>query len=215
MQMGLLDSHPGNVGAIYTGFTAICSLSGETFYHRIPHKRGDIHHEMIHENVVGSSSTVLLRRECFERVGRFDESIPYGLDYDMWIRISKEFHFDCIEKPLVRYHYHEGQLTNDICRVIAGHEAMSKKHEQFFASDQKSYSKRLAELAFLYREKGDIGKAWKTLVRAIRIYPYREKGCYSLCKPCAATLLGKRRFDRLKGIKRSVMSLSSYGKINE
>jgi glycosyltransferase involved in cell wall biosynthesis len=214
-QMDLLESRPAQVGGVYAGFTAIDSRTGATLYDWIPHKRGDICHEMAYENVVGTSSTVLLRRECFERVGRFDESIPYGLDYDMWIRISKEFHFDCIEKSLVRYHYHEGRLTNDTRRVIAGHEAMSKKHEHFFASDKKSYSKRLADLAFLYRENGDIGKAWKALVRAIRIYPYREKGCYTLCKPCAAVVLGRRRFHRLKGIKRSVMGLSSYGKINE
>jgi glycosyltransferase involved in cell wall biosynthesis len=180
LQVDLLESQPVKVGGVYTSFTAVEVPSGEILYHRIVEKRGDVYQQMVQENVVGTSSTVLLRRECFERVGPFDESIPYGLDYDMWIRISKEFHFECIEQSLVKYHVHEGQLTNDLERFIAGQEALLTKYDRFFASDRKSYSDRYAGLGLLYREKGDLWRAWQALLKAIKIDPSQKKNYHSL-----------------------------------
>jgi GT2 family glycosyltransferase len=71
--------------------------------HKLAERRGDIDSDMVSRNVVFTPSAVLLRRECFDRVGVFDESIPWMLDYDMWIRIAKEFHFECIKEPLIKY----------------------------------------------------------------------------------------------------------------
>ncbi len=215
LEVNLLESLPSKVGGVYTGFTGIENSSGKVLYERIPKKRGDVYHEMIHENVVGTSSTVLLRRECFKRAGQFDESIPYGLDYDMWIRISKDFHFDCIEKSLIKYHCHEGQLTNDMTRFISGQEALIKKYEHFFSLNKKSYSERYWGLGFLYRESGDADRAWRALVKAIKIYPFEKKNYFSLCKACSLLVLGKRNFHRLRGIKQGVMNTSRYGKFNE
>ncbi len=208
LQLDLLEERPPKVGGVYTGFTAIQNPGGAILFNRIPEKQGDIYHEMIRENVVGTSSTVLLRKECFEKVGLFDESIPYGLDYDMWIRISKHFHFDCIEKSLVTYHVHEGQLTNNIKKLIAGEEALLKKYESFFALDRRSYSKHYSYLGFLYRENGDIWKAWKALLKAVKIYPFQKKKYSSLFKIFGISLLGRKNFQRLRGIREGVISSS-------
>ena len=49
---------------------------------------------------------MLLRKVCFQRVGLFDESLPRSQDYDLWIRISREFLFECVQEPLFKYHVH-------------------------------------------------------------------------------------------------------------
>ena len=212
LQVDLLESQPVKVGGVYTGFTAVQVPSGEILYHRIVEKRGDVYQQMVQENVVGTSSTVLLRRECFERVGPFDESIPYGLDYDMWIRISKEFHFDCIEQSLVKYTVHERQLTNDLKLLIAGNEALLTKYDRFFASDRKMYSGRFADLAFLHRQNGDVRKAWKALLKAIRVYPWVKEDYLSLAKLGLLSLLGRANFQRLKSVKHGLIVPNGYGK---
>lgn len=48
-----------------------------------------------------SPSSVLIKREVFEDVGYFDESMPVCEDYDMWLRVSAKYPILFIEKPLI------------------------------------------------------------------------------------------------------------------
>lgn len=47
-----------------------------------------------------SLSTVMARRELFERVGLFDESLPCCEDYDLWLRVSVTHPFLLIDEAL-------------------------------------------------------------------------------------------------------------------
>jgi hypothetical protein len=59
---------------------------------------------MLLDGPVAPTSTFLCRRrECFDKPGLFDPSLHYGEDFDMWLRIARDFEFDCIDEPLVRY----------------------------------------------------------------------------------------------------------------
>jgi glycosyltransferase involved in cell wall biosynthesis len=49
--------------------------------------------------VVGMS-TVMVRRELFERYGMFDESLPCCEDYDYWLRVSTREQFKLVPQPL-------------------------------------------------------------------------------------------------------------------
>jgi len=48
-----------------------------------------------------SPSAVMLRRELFDDIGLFDETLPACEDYDMWLRISRRYPVHLIDKPLV------------------------------------------------------------------------------------------------------------------
>ena len=58
--------------------------------------------------IVGNS--VLIRRECFDRLGMFDESLPWG-DYHMWLRIARHYKIDYVAKVLTKYRQHQTQTT--------------------------------------------------------------------------------------------------------
>jgi len=72
-----------------------------------------------------SPSSVMLRREVFEIVDGFDESLPVCEDYDLWLRIAARFPILFIdEKLIVKRGGHEGQLSqrfwgNDRFRIKA------------------------------------------------------------------------------------------------
>jgi len=72
-----------------------------------------------------SPSSVMMRREIFDRVGLFDESLPVCEDYDMWLRISKDYPVFFIEKKLIiKRGGHSDQLShrywgNDRFRIKA------------------------------------------------------------------------------------------------
>ncbi len=125
------------------------------------------------QNWVGTPSTVILRRKCFERVGLFDEAIAFGTDYDMWIRISKEFHFEYVQEPLINYSVHENKMSKRSDLRIKGIEALLEKHGSYFASDSRNYSRRYSALGVLYHHQGDAQKARKALLKAVSLCPLR------------------------------------------
>lgn len=64
-------------------------------------KRGGMIFEPSLDLCLVSPSAVMVRRELFERVGLFDESLPACEDYDLWLRVSCRFPVHLIETPLI------------------------------------------------------------------------------------------------------------------
>jgi glycosyltransferase involved in cell wall biosynthesis len=48
-----------------------------------------------------SPSAVMIKKELFDRVGCFDETLPACEDYDLWLRISSQLPIYLIDQPLV------------------------------------------------------------------------------------------------------------------
>jgi glycosyltransferase involved in cell wall biosynthesis len=65
---------------------------------------------------LGIQSTVI-RRECFEAVGGFDEALPALEDLELFIRLSKRYRMRHLREPLVRYHETDG-LSNDMAAKL-------------------------------------------------------------------------------------------------
>jgi glycosyltransferase involved in cell wall biosynthesis len=71
---------------------------------------------MIFERAVAlclvSPSAVMMRKELFEEVGLFDETLPACEDYDLWLRISCRFPIYLIDSPMViKRGGHDDQLS--------------------------------------------------------------------------------------------------------
>ncbi|MEA3280359.1 MAG: glycosyltransferase [Thermodesulfobacteriota bacterium] len=59
-----------------------------------------------------SPSAVMIKRELFEAVGLFDESLPACEDYDLWLRISSRYPVYLIDTPLIiKRGGHDDQLS--------------------------------------------------------------------------------------------------------
>ncbi len=71
----------------------------------------NVYRTMLVENFIGNASLTLIKRECFRRVGLFDEGIGLGQDWDMWLRIARIFPVGVIEEPLIQYTRHAGSIS--------------------------------------------------------------------------------------------------------
>ncbi len=59
-----------------------------------------------------SPSSVMIRRTLCEKVGYFDENLPACEDYDLWLRVTKEYPVYFIETPLlIKRGGHPDQLS--------------------------------------------------------------------------------------------------------
>lgn len=70
--------------------------------------RGDL----LHANRLVLSS-VVVRRECLEEYGGFDESLPLAQDWDLWLRVAERWQVAALPEPLTGYRLHPEQRTRD------------------------------------------------------------------------------------------------------
>ena len=110
-QMPLFTRRP-EVGVVYSGYERMDGEGrplpkGSTHMHR-----GRVSGALLIENFVPFPSAVV-RRECLERHGAFDETLGMGIDYDLWLRLSAHCQFDFIAEPTVRYRIWPGQMSKN------------------------------------------------------------------------------------------------------
>nr|WP_294492578.1 glycosyltransferase [uncultured Anaerosporobacter sp.] len=55
--------------------------------------------------------TVMLKRQCFDRVGKFDTKYRYAHDYDMWLRIAANYNIGYINEIHVRGREYATQIS--------------------------------------------------------------------------------------------------------
>lgn len=58
----------------------------------------------------GNISTVLLRKEAWEKTGRFLTGFQQAPDMDLWVRISEKFPVGFLDEKLIELRRHKGQL---------------------------------------------------------------------------------------------------------
>jgi glycosyltransferase involved in cell wall biosynthesis len=110
-QVPILRDNPA-IGIVYTNFRYMDAdgrLLGS------PQRRyysGRISGRLLVDNFV-NSATCLVRRECFERLGYFDESYPMAIDYDLWLRFSTEYEFHFLDEVLYNYRIWPGQMSHN------------------------------------------------------------------------------------------------------
>jgi len=112
-QTAYLEAHP-DVGMVHSDFQTI-DVAGTVIEESVaarrggPRPSGHVFPQLFMDSfIVGNS--VLIRRECFTRLGMFDESLRWG-DYHMWLRIARHYKVDYVDKVLTRYRQHPTQST--------------------------------------------------------------------------------------------------------
>lgn len=195
-QVRIMEDGPESLGCVYSGCLTMGLNGSEVVSTSIPRYRNKVLNELLLENFI-TTSTTLLKKSCIEKAGLFDEDIPYGEDYDMWIRIAGDFEFDFAPEPLTKYRIHPNSITKNYAKVINGTRKILSKHRSLFAQNKRAYSNHLLLLGVLYCYSGKTGEGIKTFSRAIQTYPFDARLYYNL----ALALLGTETFIRLKEAK--------------
>jgi glycosyltransferase involved in cell wall biosynthesis len=117
LQMPLFEGRP-EVGVVYSNYQAIDAQGTVLPKLDIPMFRGQISAELLMENFVSFPSAIV-RRECLERFGGFDESYDMGIDYELWLRLSAHYQFDYVPEATVRYRIWAGQMSKNFRKRYA------------------------------------------------------------------------------------------------
>lgn len=116
-QVAIMESQPESVGVLYSdafvidenGKLAPGLLIASSNYWRLPNMpQGQVLDTLLRGNFV-PGPTSLIRRSCYEKVGFYDENLPWE-DWDMWLRIARHFSFVYSANPFAKYRVHEKSL---------------------------------------------------------------------------------------------------------
>jgi glycosyltransferase involved in cell wall biosynthesis len=131
--------------------------------------------------IVGNS--VLIRRECFARLGLFDESLRWG-DYLMWLRIARHYRVDYVNKVLTKYRQHPTQSTRNLNAdppdaapaALKTIERLLELHPEIREElGEQTVRHRIASFyfdrAYCWYAAGELGSARMCLSRALRLWP--------------------------------------------
>ncbi len=179
-----------DVGVVYSKMAYIDETGKELGISDYGLFRGRVSGPLLISNFIGFG-TSMARRQCFERLGGFDEAMKMGIDYDLWLRFSTEYAFDYVDRPLLRYRVWSGQMSNN-CRgrYLSGIATMQRFLQKFpelvdkttqrqawahtyvgFAQCQQQLERRAAPALRLYaqalRYKPAYFPAWKGILKAI------------------------------------------------
>jgi glycosyltransferase involved in cell wall biosynthesis len=100
------------VGVVYSKRVLIDTEGNERPFEHPRLYRGRVLNQIFINNFVCFSS-VIIKRECFEKIGTFDETLPMAIDYDLWLRIALHYHFDYVDEPLVKYRVGHGHMSEN------------------------------------------------------------------------------------------------------
>lgn len=104
-----------NTGLVYCEYSDMDAegkiLPGYGSFRLHKEVRGNVRDHLLECNyATGSGSGVLVKRECFDVVGLFDEELHACEDWDMWMRIAQKYSFDYVNKSLVSLRRHKKSM---------------------------------------------------------------------------------------------------------
>lgn len=75
-------------------------------------KQKSLRHLLLNNSQILTPS-VMVRSKVFDQVGGFDEGIKLCEDYDLWLRIARDYKFGFIDRPLVEITKHGENISRD------------------------------------------------------------------------------------------------------
>lgn len=197
-QVALFDVHP-EVGLVHTGGGFIDgegrSTEGNPLGFRFPtFETGDILRGLVFENKI-IASAALVRRECFDRIGPFNDSYFGSGDWEMWWRIGERYAAGFVDAPLTQYRVHGENASHKLERIWRDDERL----REFIAGriqaldgriDAEAEAFNFAALGTVKMLNGKTAEARAAYRASLHLNPARPQTLLRW----AATYLGQHRF---------------------
>jgi len=189
-QTSHLEAHP-DVGMVHADFQTM-DTEGRVIEQSVAASRGrrrpsgHVFPQLFMDSfIVGNS--VLIRRECFDKLGLFDESLRWG-DYHMWLRIARNYKVDYVDQVLTKYRQHPTQSTRSTAQPASGErpvaiqvidkilELYPELHDEL---GERTIRRRVAsfyfDLAYGAFTKGELPQARVHSRKALRLWPTNRR----------------------------------------
>lgn len=178
---------------------------------------GDVFNILFFHNFI-PTSTVVVRKEVFNTIGLFDESLINSQDHDLWLRIARELNVAGISKPLSKYRHTSGSLRKNKCamkfsrRVIEKHYKLSEELGRPIATTL--YKKALARFFFHVGKQhliwGDKEKALENFFQSLKYRPFNLRSIRYVLKTIVMQIISGRYGNELQAVQEMVHNVDGW-----
>lgn len=174
----------------YHGFAALpkTGLSEPCFVLEPPHG----YEGLVFENFIPTSS-VLLRRSLLEQIGAFDETLPNGDDFDLWLRLARSRPIGVVNRITVHYRERASGISGRGALLSEARITVLRRQLELGQTPriQRQLHHQIAlnhyALGYYHQERGELAQARGYYRQSLRASP----GWFAL-KGLLVTLLGNR-----------------------
>jgi glycosyltransferase involved in cell wall biosynthesis len=137
---------------------------------------GDCSRDLLINNKIGSPSRVLVRQECINEIGDFDESLPTKQDWDFYLRLCQEWNVTAVDDHLCFRTIHDSMSssTSDLERdkntVLKKHEK-SIREKRVWKEAKASVSE---EIGLSYIKSGNLRRSREYFHRSLSDFTIRR-----------------------------------------
>ena len=179
-QVPLLQGLSERFGMVYC-WMDYYNDEGELLHEHHPTLKGNVFHEVLDAQRLGGCPTLLVRREVFDEVQGFDESLPRGNDGDFIRRVCRKYKVDLIPEVLVKVYTRHGypQIGSNDKKGIENHIFSQLAKIKKFENELKFYPQETENIFFdLARNYAKLGN-WRNSVnyycKGINVNPFSIK----------------------------------------
>ncbi|MDY4671156.1 MAG: glycosyltransferase [Oliverpabstia sp.] len=137
----MLSAFKEDTGLVYSSFYLGEPCAGKVVSRG--DKSGYIKREMLCKNLISGTSMPMIRRECFDDCGMFDEKLLSSQDYDMWMRITLKYPVVYVDRPLTIRHFSNDCITTNTSKRKQGWDYFTIKYMEYYKEDPYLYNYRL------------------------------------------------------------------------
>lgn len=140
------------VGLVYAG-TEIINEKGETIRAEPADETlsGNIYPQLLVKNRM-TGGTVVVTSESLRRVGVFSTDFKAAENWDLWLRICKEYLAEVVAEPLIEYRIHSNNMSSDTQLMLDAKMKIIEKHCDLKSRDPLIYRfSKLAYADYFYR----------------------------------------------------------------
>lgn len=97
--------------------------------------------ELLNENIITTGS-ILISKQIIKKIGNFDEKLPRYQDWDLVIRLAKEYDIYFLNDPLLTLHFQANSITSSTSKQKKYYalECIYIKNEKELKKDKKAYA---------------------------------------------------------------------------
>ena len=106
-----LYKHKDEVSLLYSK-TIYIDEDGEEFGRFHEHHSGKIHDLLLKRGDFVFISSAIFRKDVLDKVGKIDVNLHYAEDYDVILKVTKDYHALCVDKFHTFYRVHRNNLTS-------------------------------------------------------------------------------------------------------
>jgi len=175
-QVPFLQSLPESFGMVYCWMN-YCNPDGKLLHEHHPILRGYVFSQVLDAQRIGGCPTLLVKREVFDKMGQFDESLPRGNDGDFIRRVCRKYEVDFVPEVLVKVRINHGspRISDDTKKSVEDAIKSFKVRFEKFSDDQENYPKEFASIclfiAYHYTKIGELKESLFWSLKAVKFAP--------------------------------------------